>query len=115
MAGSVVAAAAESAEDVAAMRLEEIPIAPMRQPRRSGGAGAAKYAARSEPGRRVVAVRMRREARIGLEGARGPLPCVTPAEAGQGDRRALPFRLRRQAAAGPAAPGFRFLGTHVHH
>ena len=106
-------ATAKAGEDVAAVRLEEIAVARMGQYRRRCLASAAQHAPAAEPRRGVVAIGMRCEARIGLEGAGRPFPDLAPGKARQRERRALPLRLGGKAPSGPAAPGLGLIRVEV--
>ena len=98
-------AAAKPRIDVVALRREVVAVAGVGHARRGGEAGAAQREAVAEPGRGVVPVGVGREAGVGLEAAGGPFPYLAPPEIRPGDGGQLPFRLRGQAPARPAAPG----------
>lgn len=93
----------------------------MAQPRRADEAGAAHRLAQAEPRLHVAiagpGVRWHLvEARIGFVGRGGPFAHHPPAEAAAILHRGhFPLGLVRQTAAGPGAPGLRFVQRHVPH
>src|SRR5258708_11777820 len=64
--------AAKTREDIISVGSEEVSVARMAHPRMRGERSSAQHLAGAEPGQRVVAVRMRRKTRVGLEGRVSP-------------------------------------------
>ena len=81
---------------------EVVAVARVAHARLGRERGAAQHRPAVEPGRRIVAVGVRREAGVGREGAGRPFPDVAPAEVLRAlQRRALPTRPRWAAGGRP--------------
>src|SRR5664279_5008958 len=109
-------AATEAEEAVVAPRHCEVAKARAAQRRRRGERSAAKDPRLAEGRLRIVAPRPGDEAGIWPERARSPLPDVAEVEAARRAlvRRRFPLGFARQAAAGPATPGFGLVAADVH-
>ena len=108
--------AAQPGRDVAAAGAKEVAVGRVHQARLREPARALEHRAAVEPGRAVVAVEVRLEAREGREGAGRPFPHLAPAEGAAGlALRQHPLGLGGQAAARPAAPGLGLQGADEGH
>jgi L-histidine N-alpha-methyltransferase len=100
----------EPGKDVVAFGWEVVAVARVPHARLCAERSTAQDRAAAEPGRRVVHIRVGHKAGVGLEAAAGPFPDLAPGEAIAGRAgRAFPLGLAGQAAAGPGAPGQRFV------